>query len=428
MASLIVMLLPLCLLATDGSPGQNVDVSAATNMPRNVFEDPPYCHRYHNWWCPYRTKYEPDTVRRLQKHLDEIAPVSAAGVDVAAEFGADSSSAFLYPVLAANGPKGAAILERLLSTYADGGRLDDRWLLVVAGLGRNVSAGTEDILSKELDRVLREYDFSPAARAANARLPVADALLACKAARQSLTAADITSVYEQFGERSQRSLLWTIGLYWARKLMPAEDVVGIYEDGFAGCSDADLLGVMDMRPNSNTADRAIALRNSAISTRAVWPITRSLLLRESQRRKVLSEFMVVLYSLVLVTQAADTDGRYDIDEDVIDAVCRRNVETRRFLARNCWILARCEPSMKSERWEAFLHEHASRLPEDSRLEAKAMLDRILGPKDRTNTGLYDDKPRSPETSEPGVHLLGFSGAGGRIPERASETGSHGTER
>lgn len=424
MAPLKLFIVVLILVEAIGQSLAQDCQASPPRLPANVFEQSPYSWNYYNWWRPYRTIFNPEKVSEIQRRVDAITTPEARCVNLEDSLGSRATSSFLYPVLAANGAKGRIILERYLSEYANGARLDDRWLLIIAALGRNASAETQEVLENEFDRILKEYSFpgnrpSNGILTADARLPVADALLACMAAEQTLTAQSIEKLVQRIHGTPQNDLLWMIGLEWARALTPEEKVLEILEDAFSGCTDAELLAFMNGAIEQS--GRVSVLVKFSSGPADVWALTRGLLLRKVERRNVVSDYLLTLYTGILTSQADSADGAYQLDEDVISAYCNRAIRTNRFLAMHCWVLARCRPSQYSRCWEQFLAEHGSNLHADDETAAQNLLKRILDPHAPEKTpelrSFYDETRKRPfsKISKPGVHLMGFRGAGGRPP-------------
>jgi len=400
---------------------------ASPTLPPNVFEQSPYSWNYHNWWRPYRTIFDPGKVSAIQRQVGAIATTEARLANLDNSLGDLATSSFLYPVLAANGAKGRIILERYLSEYANGAPLDDRWLLIIAALGRNPSPETQKVLENEFDRILRDYEFPETTPSnlirtvADARLPVSDALLACMAGEQTLTAKAIEKLIQRIHGTVQNELLWMIGLEWARVLMPEEKVLEILEDGFSGCTDEELLGAMS--GTIKQSGRVSVLARFCSGPANVWSLTSALVLRNIERRKVVSDYLLTLYAGMLANQADSTDGTYQLDEGIIQAFCNSGISTNRSLAMHCWVLARCRPSMRARCWEQFIDKHGASLHEEDQGMAQNFVARILNPEAPEKTpelkNFFDKDGKRPfaNITKPGVHLMGFGRAYGRIPEK-----------
>jgi len=406
--------------------GQSLAEPENLRLPANVFDKAPYSRQYQNWWRPFRTVFDVDKVSEIQRQIDGITTTEARGVILRDLFGNNATSSFLYPVLAANGAKGRIILKLLLSDYTSGAPLDDRWLLIIAALGRSPSAETQKILEGEFDRVLSEYTFSPVTPSnpvptADARLPVADALLACMAGEQILTAKAIERLVQRIQGTPQNELLWMIGLDWARTLMPEEEVLNILEGGFGGCTDSDLLAAMNQ--DMKQSGRLSVLAKFCSGPGRIWPLMRAFLLRKTTRRQALKDYLLTLYAGILVSQADSRDGTYQLDERVVDTFCNSQISVNRSFALRCWVLSRCRASLQSPCWENLIAEHGENLREDDRSMAQSFLDRILDPHASEKTpelrNFYDENGRRPFSTiaRPGVHIMGFRRAGGRVPER-----------
>jgi len=66
----------------------------------------------------------------------------------------------------------------------------------------------------------------------DARLPIADALLACMAARHTLTASSIEELAERLAGTPQSELVWTMGLECSQALMGNDRALDIKVNRF----------------------------------------------------------------------------------------------------------------------------------------------------------------------------------------------------
>ena len=110
----------------------------------NVFARDPISP-YNAWWRPYKVIMDPNRISILNQQIKQIPLEDAAEYNLR-KFGQKERSAFLFPVLALHGEKGAIILERFLAPYAEQEELDDQWLLITASLGRNISKRAQGVL------------------------------------------------------------------------------------------------------------------------------------------------------------------------------------------------------------------------------------------------------------------------------------------
>jgi hypothetical protein len=234
-----------------------------------------------------------------------------------------------------------------------------------------------------------------------------DALLACKAAMGRLKASEIEAMCAAAPTRAW--LGWTLGLEWARHLMPEEEVLGILEQAFAGCDDADLAAAMALETPSQ---RLIALRGFLLGPRDVWPLSRKFVLRRARRRTAVSDYVRVLWCTLLVRQADDGGGKYPLDGQVVGFMTEASTTPCRALSYYCKVLTACEPSERYEEWERFLCLHAANVGPRDLSRAEYMIGRIWGPKGPGVKGVYDRPIRAyGGVTEPGVHMRGFRWAG-----------------
>jgi len=382
-------------------------------LPPNVFDNDPITGRYWMWWRPYKTIFDHKKVLEIQEQVEAIPIEEAASIGLDAAFGVNVKSPFLFPVLATHGEKGTIILKRFLQKYANGGHLDNQWLLVIASLGRIPSPQSQKALEKEFERVLREYDFpKPRIRVIrgrpvpipqlDARKAVLDALLACAAGQGSLTATKVETLCKQVPDLTWLS--WTVALEWTQQVMSERALMEMVEGGLSRCDDKDLAKAMNLEIPS---DRLRAIREFLQAPKDMWPLTRKLVLRKGKPTKMVSKYLLVLYSTVLVFQADYGNGRYPIGKEVVDVFTATQIVDSRQFNLNCKILLNCEPSKRFPQWEQFLAKHAHKLHLRDDPLVQAMMECIRGSKPPGAKDVYEKHKAFRQVKKPGVHLVGF---------------------
>jgi hypothetical protein len=408
----------LLLVAGLAVPPLAVSGEVATeSLPENVFDKAPPQHRYEVWWRPIKTTFEPATVLQIEREIAGVSNDQAPTANLDAILGENRSSAFVYPVLATEGAKGFIFLKRRLADYSKRERVDDEWLLVIAALGMNATPGCEQVLEVELRRVMKEYGPSDPTREIDVRVPVLDALLACMARRDTLSAQRIEQLCQVVPAKTW--FLWLAGLEWAQRFMTQEAVLDLVEAGLEARTDEDLGLAMNLKP---TSESLRAIRDFLLGPRTLWPLARAACLRDAERERV-SDYLLVLYSSVLVCQADDTGGNYELEPEAMNRFLSKKPPRCRLLSQNCAVLKECSPSTKSADWEAFLSQCANQLdPEDAKV-TQYMVTRIHSPRGPAIQGLYDEPHLPADLTKPGVHLPGLKAARGRlaVASRASES-------
>jgi len=379
-------------------------------LPRNVFENDPFSRRYYAWWRPYKVIFDVETVLGIQKQIEAVPEEEASTVDFDEAFRENRHSAFLSPILATHGERGTVILERLLGEYEGVRELDDEWLLIVASLGRIPTARAEAILEAESDRVLKGELWKPRRKSRlglskpDARIALIDALLGCKAGQGALKAGDIEALCARARELTW--ITWTLGLEWARQLMPKEALLDILEKAFAGCDDADLAKAAAFEVAS---ERLRAVQGFLGSAKDVWALTREFVLEKRYRRKAVWDYLRLLYCTVLMAEADHTRGRYSLDAEVVSFMTAAHIAPSRALSYCCKVLLSCQPSERNQEWEGFLASQAAHLADQDSSLVDGMVRRIHGPQRPEEQGVYDRPIRPGRADQPGVHLYGFRG-------------------
>jgi len=393
---------------------------ATQQPPPNPFADIPAAPHYLNWWRPYRTVLNADVLRQINERVDAALSTGEPLVTLEhaiaeGQFGTERESTLLYPVLAARGEAGRRLLRQTLAEYQGGMELDDRWLVILAALGRMGEIESEKLLQNEFDRVLNDYTYSE--HSVDIRLPVMDALLASMAARQTLTADTMESMTEREPVSPQAELVWMMGLEWAVALMPEERVLVILDGAFSRCRDEELQAALNLAPVQSK--RVSVLQRFLLGPSSVWPLTRSFVLRDDARRSpVLTEYLGALYLNLLVIQADSTNGAYELDDTVIGRYVDHPTPPNRWLTMEAWILLTCDASDRSTPWQAFLTQHSMRIDDRDRNMASDLASRIHKPKSADMRRYYAGERPHADVSKPGVYLLGFQRAGGLAPTKS----------
>ena len=400
------------LLATSIALAQSD--AAPERLPRNVFKAEAKYPRYLQWWRPLRVVFDDQKVADIERRLVALPAAQAEYADLDTVLGEHKDSVFVFPVLAVQGDKGLDILNRWLAEYRQGRQFDDRWLLIIATLGRMPSPASQCLLEAELDRLFAEYDFEQRGSVpiVESYLPVIDALFGCLAGQGKLTVQDIERLAPML--RAREGLGWILALEWARPLMNDQDVLQLLEDCIAGCDDEDLRKAMN---HEIASTRLRSIIGFLASPKSNWPITRSLLLRQRERRKTLDQFLHAENLAILALEGEASGGHYKIDEQLVNKFTAVVLPAHRGIAVTCWMLTHFEPSMHSPPWQAVLAEHSRNLDERDRATAQYRVDLAFGRGEspRAMKPAYDLVDLPEVYDKPGVHILGFTRAGGRHP-------------
>jgi len=375
-------------------------------LPRNVFENDPVV-TYMMWWRPYKVVFDKQKVLAIQEKINSIEMEKAASTEPDF-FSKEEQSAFLFPVLATYGDKGAVILECFLKKYSQKTLLDDRWLLIIACLGRIPTPHAEKILEDEFERVLKEYDFSYLYRSPSredieirrrspgndGRRAIMDALLACLAGQQKLTASKI----ESFAAKYDKGVYfaWLQGLEWVYQLMPKEKVSETIEGLLMSCEDQEL-----RVDGLSSTDRFKALWGFLGERKDIWPLMRNIALQQGERRKTVSDFLLKLYVVILSCYAETGKGVYPLDEDVVNAFITSGIENSRNLSVYCKILLGCKPSSEYPGWNEFLQNHAEHILKTDEIAVKDFVRSIHSGKAKERRISYT------MIRNPGVYMRGF---------------------
>ena len=377
-------------------------------LPPNVFRNDPVVS-YMMWWRPYKVVFDKQKVISIQEKINLIEMEKAASIDLDF-FSKEDQSAFLFPVLASYGNKGTVILERFLKEYSHKVLLDDRWLLIVACLGRIPTPHAEKILENEYERVLKEYDFSYLYRSPSredieirrrspgndGRRAIMDALLVCLASQQKLTATKIEEVASKYDKGAY--FAWLQGLEWIYQLMPKEKVSETIECLLISCKDQELR----LDDILSSTDRFKALWGFVGERKDIWPLMRNLVLQKSGRRKTVSDFLLKLYMVILSRYAETENGIYPLDIDVVNTFITSGIENSRNLSVYCKILLCCKPTSEYPKWKEFLQNHAEQVPKNDESAVEDFLRFI-------HSGFKAEEGRRGDTMirSPGVYMRGF---------------------
>lgn len=384
------------------------------DLPPNLYAQVPVSRNYYNWWRPYRIIFDTERVRRIDNRIEEALAANSTGASLDAAAAAQDidgkvESALLFPVLATKGSSGSLLLGRLLQGYNEGRKLDDRWLLIVSALGMQGAAESELRLRQELERVAHAYAATE--RTVDIRLPVVDAILASRARRGVLVAGDIEEMTTMLAPSKQAELVWMMGLEWASAFSSQDRVLELLEGCFATCDEAELTTATSLADAQSP--KVGVLQKYCLGPPSVWPTTVKFVLRTSERRESLKDYLLALYLNLLVNQADSTLGAYDFDESVLTMYRDRKNHTTRWLALEAWILSHCHAARRSAEWEAFLDVHAARIDKRDLPMARQIDERIHAAKSPAVRQYYADVDPYSGVNSPGVHLLGFRSAGGQ---------------
>jgi hypothetical protein len=380
---------------------------------RSVFEKTPATapRRYNDWWRPI--KVVPDT--RVMWDISERAeaipdPESAAKADLDAVFDKYSSSAFVFPVLAGGGRTGAALLERYLAPYAGRKPLDDRWLLIIAALGRNATPLAHDHLTHELDRVREEYPYDKKAQSADARKPVIDALLGGLAQRQELNKREIIGLVAKAPDLEW--FIWIAGLEWVQLHLGDAPTTRMAYEGIALSSTDDRQSRLS---GGQAGDRLRAIENFLGYSPRETALLKDLITDRRTRSSKATDYMLALYLAFLAGQASLSGGVYPIDQRIVAEYRSRNPRSSRLLASSCKILLEYRSSVEIAGWRQFLSKHAAQAAAADESYVEFMIKRTRQPQEGAIRQRSDLSEVLGRITTPGVHLRGFAASGGARP-------------
>ena len=382
-------------------------------VPKNVFAYDPPSSWYYAWWRPVKVVFDLKKAAEIKKQIDSLSVEDAESADFEEVFKENRRSSFLFPLLAAEGQKGAIILGRLLEPYRGKDEVDRQWLVIVASLGRIATPESQRILEDHLKWMMqtdwkevkmvkikgREIDVP----VRDPRIAVLDSLLACLAGRGSLTATKIDALYGRAKECGLGWKLWMCGLEWSRQLMSEQKLLETIEDALKLCDKQELFDAMDINLSS---DRASAI-SKFLRHEESRAMTKKMLLDSTEYSNVVFDFLLLQYMWNLFDKAEAGKGKYAIDEKVVDIVTRRRVGNHGKLSFTSKILLGCQTRTENRKWEQFLSNHAEKLEAKHEPVADSQIKRIhgvegYGPKRPTGK---DNERRAPrEITKPGVYM------------------------
>lgn len=383
----------------------------------NVFAQDPISP-YDAWWRPYKVIMDPNRVFILNQQIKQISLEEASKYDLN-NFGEMERTAFLFPILALHEEKGAILLERFLTPYAQQEELDDQWLLIVASLGRNTSKTAQEVLEEEFQRILPKYGPYKYIKVKgktikiptlDARVSVLEALLACMAARQSLTGDEIKRLSRQIKEDQLQYLLFNASLEWGRKFLDEQSLMNLIESELLMCEADDFKNCRDMELGYSA--KLSAIRDFLGRSKDDWPLTRKLMIWQEGRSGILFEYLRLQCLHNLIYQAEISQGGYPIDESIAQLYDKMNDSAR--LSYCCYVLSACKPSQELPGWQSFLKKHAKQI---SRYKSSAdyQIEQIHKEK-ITDEDKYKYRyneyitKRYDFIKEPGIYMKGFTGA------------------
>ncbi|MCY2931471.1 MAG: hypothetical protein NTV86_18675 [Planctomycetota bacterium] len=379
----------------------------AAQTKDGLWDDSPNTGAYWLWWRPYKIVPDDDVVRAIRGRCDALDESKARSLSLDQMFHENARSAFLYPVLSGQKEKGCIILGRMLAEYAGGKALDDRWLLIVAALGRNAAPLANVMLKAELQRFREEYAAKPGRpedevyRFVDPRRPLLDAIMASEVAANTLTIKEVDDYAQEFA--GQFVPVGSMALDWTEALAPGRlgDFVLAMIDS---CTDADLAAASGQKP---TSAKLQAVR-TYWGRKSTWPLARRLVLEGKGREKARG-FLKTQWLSILVCQADSTQGQYEITREMADVYVKTPPAPSSGLASCCAILLQCKPSRSIAEWETFLAAGAARLDPKDRDFVEYFAKRIRGQVDVPGRPTYEGSPM-PAPRTQGVHMLGFEAA------------------
>jgi hypothetical protein len=375
----------------------------------------PPSHGYLVWWRPEKIIPDLELMGRMMKKLEQVDLPQDRHFSPESIFGPkDASSALLFPVLSAGGEKGARILAEFLRFYKDQPR-DDRWLLVIAALGRNRSELALEELNAEMGRVKAYLRDHPPKVIRGVEipeppllLPVADARLAWYAGANNLT-WDLVEQQVLETEEILAFILRVSGLEWGRLLMHESAFRELIADVLTRMPETDLGAYLEGRGHSHSSP--IGALVTFLTARGNWPLVETLV-QEGEGSALTQAFLVLTLMTTRINMATCNDGLYELPKPVMEKVVQVRAAPFRLIARGAAILRRCRIKEGDPSWQAFLDHYASKLdPADVDRVEQVIRDRIYAPQTRelrVRVFGSDEAPYADET-RPGVYMKGFRG-------------------
>lgn len=389
------------------------------SVPDNVFADDQVNPRV-IWWRPYKVVFDPIKALSIQQKLDSITTEQASVIPLE-ELETDGTSAFLFPILAANQAKGVCLLGRFLQEYQQKNiSLDNRWLLIVASLGRCPEKEAEMLLRQEMDRIfplvkryvkIKNVDGTilQVPKPTDERYPLADALLANLAVRNQLNCTDLLELEKRFekdpfGER----ICWLDGLQWAHRYQGIEAVGKLSLDGLSASTDQQLYEATNMQsPNPR-----VFLINDYLLTLAETDLSQPPLMQEILLGKYgpvkdsVKDFLLVHYGRLLILQAKTKNGLYKLDERIANLYRRReHLIQRKLFSYYAEILKACISESADPDWQKYLEEAAMNIDQKWKKSAANEVEEIY--KHETSSAQSIQKSNSRRDYPPGVYMVGF---------------------
>lgn len=403
-----------------------VGISGELSPPPDVFARAPASRRV-TWWRPEKVVFNPYEALSIQRQIDQLSLDQVSTISLDAAFGVNANSAFLPCILATKGEKGLIILERLLEPYRKGRKLDNKWLIAVAAVGRVPTPRAKQVLLEHLKWLLGRWsnDIARQVRGLYAPIAVVDALVASAAMEGSITARYIDSIAQICASQSDRvrreiaiSGAWELGLEWAQEFLPEPNLLKTVSDALHMCDDTELRRSMEM---TGPSARLLGIRDFLLSSKDSWSVVEKLLrssATDPQARPRVREFLVTQYMHVLTQKARLGKGTYPLDEQVIGSIVSMDIDRSSELSFSSKVLLACRPSMADARWEAFLSRHAADLDPKEAGPVDTVIRLIhgtneFGPHVATiDPNIFDRRSKKDSVSraEPGVYMMGFSGA------------------
>jgi len=383
----------------------------------NAFTAIPYPRSIFIWWRPYQTVLTEETAVRIRSELDRLPTAGVSTADSDVLLGHHIKTAFLYPVLAGEGDKGAILLRRMLEEYSDGRKLDDRWLLIVFAMGCNDSNQVVPALRRELRRIQDMFARTDPRRSVDAKLPVIDAILINLSRHGTMTYAELRSLSQADPERAGAVVL--LALNYVHRWMTQDQFLQIVREALGQIGDESILSSLNSGGQQEGYLRAI--RDFLLAPRRVWPIAQQVVLNATTHKKHAHDFILVTYLLVMTHHANASQGIYDIDRAIVDQYLSSDLSEYPQASFAAKILLQCAPSNRVPGWDEYIHNLASHIrPSD--VEMANYLAREARKRTAEKEELYHPEDVARRIREPGIYLYGFTRAGGMMHGDGQGTG------
>lgn len=395
-------------------------ITATTVMPSvgapparvvaDAFSEVPYPRSVFIWWRPYLTIVPIETEHQIRARLVRLATAAADDSELQQFLEGDVKTAVVYPVLAREGDRGVDLLRRMLSAYSSGRAPDDRWLLTVLALACNDSENALPILRQELRRITEQYHQEQGSRNADVHLPIIDAVSIALARRGRLSYAELEKLGTKDPERFGAILL--LGLAYAQKWMPEDKVLALIHDGLTGQGTRAIQESLESGVQTDHVLRSF--RDFLFSSRDTWMLAKRIALGTNTLDHVERDYLLTVYLLVLTYQADASQGSYDLDPIVVERYLGADLSPYPQASFSATILKECRSSWVSNAWNRYIAELAGHIrPED--VETARHLAARTGEWNSEKQRLYEPEGMQGPDQEPGVHMYGFTRAGGKMP-------------